>query len=256
VLGGVLAFAVFLFLTGQTFGWLRFTIAAVPLAAILSGCLLADEGIRPGNGRTSRRPGHLPWLAERWFIRSALAAAVATVLLAPSLPATAWAMSDRHLGREEQLHLSWVLHGARTQVDRRERDRFRTVQGMAKYLDRRHLPDGSIVVDPVTPCISWLVLASRHPRQFVIPNDRDFEALLADPQAFNVRYLLPPSPQDGLSVFDVINRTYPGLYEHGASLAELTHEFTDPACPRFRLYRVTKPTADQPGQAMPTGRGG
>jgi hypothetical protein len=35
-----------------------------------------------------------------------------------------------------------------------------------------------------------IILASRHPRQFVITPDRDFPAILADPRGHQVRFLL------------------------------------------------------------------
>jgi hypothetical protein len=193
-------------------------------------------------GRTVDRPG---------AGRSLVALAVAGALVVPSLPATAWAMFDPVIGREERQHLVWVFRGAANEGERQERDRLRSTDAIARFLDGLGQPRGSIILDTFSPCAPFIVLASRRPHQFVITNDRDFEAVLADPQEFHARYLLLP-PREGFGLFDAIARTYPDLYDHGAGLARLTHEFTEPACPRFRLYEVLKPPSGEGGQTAGT----
>jgi hypothetical protein len=111
------------------------------------------------------------------------------------------------------------------------------VKHLASYLDMKDLPAGSVVVDTFTPCVPGLILQTGRPRQFVITNDRDFQAVLADPATFGARYLLVPQ-RGGFGDLDALNRAYPSLYAGGAGIASLEHEFNEPGCPRFRLYRV------------------
>lgn len=227
VLGGVLSFAVLGYVAGQTAGWYRYTIVAVPLAPLLMACLLAGGGV----------PLH-PVVRRPALARPVALAGFAALLLAPAIPATAWAMANPEIGREERQHLGWVLRGAKTQGDRDERGRLRVTQAIARHLDALDLPAGSVVMDTFSPCVPWIVIASARPRQFVITNDRDFEAVLSDPRVHEARYLLLP-PNRGYGSLDAINRAYPGLYEEGAGLARLDHEFDQTSCPAFRLYEVT-----------------
>jgi hypothetical protein len=82
-----------------------------------------------------------------------------------------------------------------------------------------------------------MILASRHPAEFTITNDRDFKPILADPATFKARYLLVPTPK-GLGLLDAINRAYPDMYWTGAGIATKVDEFSGPGCPTFRLYAV------------------
>jgi len=94
-----------------------------------------------------------------------------------------------------------------------------------------------VILDTATPCVPFIVLRSLRPRQFVITNDRDFAAVLADPATFGARYLLVPA-KGGYGDLDALNRAYPSLFADGAGFASLEHEFDGPGCPVFRLYRV------------------
>jgi hypothetical protein len=112
---------------------------------------------------------------------------------------------------------------------------------VARYLDALHLPEGSVLIDlgysggAFGPAV---VLASRHPRQFVIPPDRDFQAAVGEPALFHVRYLLTQAPA-GLGELDALNRAYPQLYQSGADgLATLVRGFGPVDAPTWRLYRV------------------
>jgi hypothetical protein len=123
------------------------------------------------------------------------------------------------------------------------RQRYVSTATLAAYLDRRKLPDGSVIADTATPCVPFIVLRSLRPRQFVITNDRDFPAVLADPATFGARYLLVPA-RGGYGDLDALNRAYPTLSADGAGISSLEHEFDGAGCPAFRLYRVT---AREPG---------
>jgi hypothetical protein len=87
-----------------------------------------------------------------------------------------------------------------------------------------------------------IVLHAADPRQFVITPDRDFPAVLADPQTFGVEYIVVPPPGVGLGDLDAVTREYAGFYTDGAGIATLVHEF-DSESPnlRWRVFRVNDP---------------
>jgi hypothetical protein len=96
-----------------------------------------------------------------------------------------------------------------------------------------------VVVDTFSPCVPFMLLATHHPKQFVITNDRDFHAILSSPGGFKTRYLLVPA--DGnLAALDAINRAYPTLAFDGGGIVNPhpAQEFHEVGCPIFRLYEV------------------
>jgi hypothetical protein len=196
--GSVLAFQAAAFVHGDTFGWLRFSICAVPLAVCLAG-LLAGLVRRP----VLRVPS----------------AELAVGLALAGLVAACHPVLDHRLGREESAVLLPVLDpGRATPADRATLHRFENERALARWLDAQHLRDGSVLVD-TAPGFA-VVLASRRTSQFVITSDRDFEASVADPAVYGIRYLLvQPTPQDA------INIAYPGLYDEGRAFARLVKEF-------------------------------
>jgi 4-amino-4-deoxy-L-arabinose transferase-like glycosyltransferase len=223
-LGGVVVFAVMAYLGGQTAGWLRYYITIIPLAHLLAGCAIArSDGVKRAR---------LPWT------RAVLGAILAISLTAPAMATSVLGVANNRIGREETQHLSYLFHARATAVDIQERNRYRTAAGMAGYLDAKHLPIGSVVVDTFSTCVPFVVLASKNPKQFVITNDRDFQPVLADPVAFGAKYLLVP-PRGGYGELDEINRTFPSLYENGGGIADMDHEFSgDAGCPAMRLYAL------------------
>jgi hypothetical protein len=228
ILGGVLLFAVVAFAKGMTAGWFRYFISAVPLSVILAGLCLAP----------SRYPREVsPSRAVR--VATGIGAVLAAIaLLGPSLITSGRAMDDPKIGREEWQHLGVVFHpNPSDPAQQEELGRFHRSGQMARYIDGLHLPNGSVIVDTFTPCIPYIVLASRHPKQFVITNDSDFKPILADPVTFKARYLLVPVAT-GLGQLDAINKAYPGIYDTGAGIATRAREFTGPGCPNLRLLAV------------------
>jgi Dolichyl-phosphate-mannose-protein mannosyltransferase len=115
--------------------------------------------------------------------------------------------------------------------------RVRAAAAVGETLDAMHLPYGSVLLDVFLGF--GIVVNSDNPHQFVITPDRDFKAVLADPAAFGVRYLLVPPPDRELGELDAINRQYPSIYADGAGIATLVREF-DEFWPYFawRLYRL------------------
>ncbi|MBB2941361.1 hypothetical protein FB565_001065 [Actinoplanes lutulentus] len=156
VLGSVLAFDAMAFLSGTSFGWLRFHIAVVPLAVLLAAHLIAD--------------------ARQRFVTAA-----SLVLVLAAFPTMFSILSDSNLSREEA---QWVTESGRFNTS----DLHRINTQVASDLDAMNLPDGAVLTD--VAYAFGVVLASDNPDQFVITPDRDFAAAVADPTAHHIQYLL------------------------------------------------------------------
>lgn len=227
-LGAVLGFDDLAFLSGTSFGWLRFQIAVVPLGFVLAGTVLARPA-RPARAGAARRsrPGRL------------LAAAVPIgilALVAVSLPVSALTLTDHRLAREETATVLAAVDPARaTAADRQHLLVFRTEDGVADDLDALHLPEGAVLTDAASSF--GIVLASADPRQFVITSDLDFAAVLARPAAHHVHFLLVPNP--AAAPHDALVTAYPRLYATGAGIAALVRTWTSTSSNEdWRLYRL------------------
>lgn len=221
LLGAVAAFSVLSTASGATFGFLRFYLVVVPLAALVVLHLLAAP--RPGR----RRPGPLATLA-------------ACAALAVALPTTAAAFWDADVAPQE-LQVAAVFDPALADEHPGLVGQYTTERQIASYVDSLGLPEGSVLLDvrfgfPI-------VTASTRPDVFIVPADRDHDERLADPQGTGVRYLLAV-PNGGQGVADNLNRAHPDLYAGGAGMATLVGEWANltPTDPPWRLYRVL----DQP----------
>ena len=209
-------------LLGVTFPWLRQLIVVVPLVTLLIGLGLA---------------------AER---RSWLGPLAAGLMLLAAVPTTAAAMLAPQTGQEERPVVRTILGRATPGGTASSA----IATDVARYLDRRGLADGSVLVDSFTGFP--VILASRTPRQFIITSDRDFALAIANPSAFGVRYLLVPAPADGNSLgsLDALNHAFPGLWPSGAASGALEQEFAGrDKKVEWRLYRVNFPTPQTEGQA-------
>jgi hypothetical protein len=232
-----LAFASLTYVTGMTFHWFRFFMAAVPLAALMLGVAMAEPPPAPRRRRLRVQRWHPPrWRTRLRPVGLALAAAV---LLAPALPLAARAMADTRIAPEEANYLlPAVVHHVPT-----PNDSFTEERQVARYIDGMHLPDGSVLVDTFMGFA--VVLNSTHPDQFVITSDRDFQSALADPAGTGLRYILVPRDVV-LGSVDAISKQYPGLYRSGAGIATFVREFFDPLSVQdqaWRLYKVTPPAS-------------
>lgn len=119
-----------------------------------------------------RLPGGAPWR---------IAVTVTLLLVFATFPAMVSVLRDSNLSREEA---QWVTAGGRAHT----RDLARVNAEVAADLDAMHLPDGAVITD--VAYAFGVVLASTAPHQFVITPDRGFQAVLTDPAAHHVRYLL------------------------------------------------------------------
>jgi 4-amino-4-deoxy-L-arabinose transferase-like glycosyltransferase len=229
VLGGVVLFEVLAFLRGQTIGNVRYLIAAIPLCFLLTGCAL----MRPSADR------------GRWaWTRGGVAVIAVLAMAAPAAVGSALVMADKHLGRGEHQLIGYAFQLSSRDADYQPQDTSNAAVAVSRYLDGLDLPAGSVVLDNFdagTVCTPLIILNSKRPRQFVIPNDRDFKPVLADPVIFGAKYLFAPKPT-GRGAINEVNRTYPTLYKSGAGIADLEKEFHQTGCPTFRLYKL-KPRA-------------
>ncbi len=237
VLGGGLAFDLAGYASRTLLPWYRYYILAVPLCALLVGVLLAE--VEPIMARRAGR---------RWKGRGAIRAPLSSALLGaallvPALPSTYAAMLSTTLGQgETSEYLAPLLHPRHAALDRAARSNFSHVTSLAGYLDRMHLPNGDVVVDNTGTCVPNIILAVTNPEIFVIPNDRDYQRVLADPLVFHAHYLLVTEPVGIDRVSDSVLLAYPSIYADGAGFTVLAHEFAGGGlCPAFRLFRVTGP---------------
>lgn len=193
--GAVAAAQGSLFGAGSTFGWLRFAITVVPLTIISAGYLI---GQIQSKTQTATERGRLGALRTVVPVVALVGACMAAI------PSAVGGMTEARFGREEaaSVHLlpgySWAPVGD-SYVRPRYLDAYDDV---ARYFDRRHLPEGSVLTD--VQYTFPLMLKSTRPRQFIIPSDSDFERSVADPASFRVRYLLMTNGQS-----DTLGRNYP-----------------------------------------------
>jgi len=228
VFGSVLAFSGLLVLAGGSFGWLRFQITAIPLAVIVAAGIVTSlrDGARSRNALWSRPDHGLRLLGG--------VAGVALVLVA--LPHSVQTLFQPALAREEAPQLTGLIAGDAAVPNARRQ--FLAGAQVARYLDERALPAGSVVVDVA---IGFpIVLQSTNPHQFVITPDRDFDRVVADPLVFGTHFILVPNAQ-GYAAFDAVGRAHPELYKNGAGMATLVREFSGgDASSTWRLYEVTR----------------
>jgi hypothetical protein len=230
VLGAVLLFSVYAFVAGQTFGWLRYYIAVVPLGVLLAGLLLAP---RPGQGGQFAPP------PKRGFFRAfaygfLASAGLATVLA--SVAAGATTMLNPRLNRGDEGEQFFAMLGvpAPEAGHAYRLGAYESGRSVAAYLDSLGLPDHSVLIDVASGFP--VVLSSQHPRQFIITPDRDFPAVNADPIAFQVQYIVAPF---GRGQFDAIEKLHPGIYATGAGLGPVVGSFDDAGGDyRYRIIAV------------------
>ncbi|WP_020108706.1 glycosyltransferase family 39 protein [Nocardia sp. 348MFTsu5.1] len=255
VFGAVLTFQAYSYASGSTFGFLRFYILALPMAATMAVLLLPPRActITKRRGkyapRQSLSPDRFPGSPNRTGrLRVWSAFTASALLLAVTVPSSAWAMSNPEHAPQEY-GLGAILAPEPDNVSERKATEhriaatFSTERGMAEYLDGLDLPEGSVLADTVYGFA--VVVASTKPKTFVVPSDQDFTAILNDPAANNVQYLLAV-PNSGRGESDALNIRYPTLYETGADIATLALEVPNDGenQPEWRIYRVLAEVED------------
>ena len=109
---------------------------------------------------------------------------------------------------------------------------------VAEFLDRKKLPDGSVLMDTFSGWAIWL--ASDDPRQFVVTSDYDFTSDLNRLWESGIRYVVVS--KSDLTVPDAINLRYPSLWDKGFENATLVYSANGPmGTERRRIYRIDGP---------------
>lgn len=234
ILGGVLAFAAWAFLSGQSFGWLRFYIGTVPLTVVLGACAVA------ANGETVKR-------RVRFRSRTvALGATAVAICLVVQNGLAAGTLIDPALAREE-VQATTILAGRPSSHELTAKQMAVAGAAMASHVDALAPGSGTVLIDAATGFP--IILQSRSPTQFIITSDRDFEAALADPAIHGVRYLIVENDDPR----DAVLRTYPGLAHGGGDLADLVAEYA--SGPHvWRLYAVRERVLLEPDQGAADGQ--
>lgn len=215
-----------LFGAGSTFGWLRFAITLVPLTVVCAGVLVARVRVSVARPRAQR-------LGQ--FVRTGVTVAVLTAC-AIAIPSAARAMATDRWGREEAatVHLlpgfGWLPVG-HSYLYAHNLDGYDDV---ARYFDRRDIPDGSVLTD--AQYTFPLMLKSERPQQFVIPSDFDFERSVADPATYRIRYLLITNGSS-----DMLRRAYPIVAGRRPTIPIGSYVRSFSAGPQtLYLFRVTR----------------
>jgi hypothetical protein len=235
VLGGALAFDMLAYLNNSIEGFYRYFIVTIPLEILLVGSLVAAipqlaaaRRHRSMNGPARSGPG--------WLTAGTLA--LIALVTIPATLTTAAAMFNPQIGVEESSLLGFIFHAHLNQTDLNAKERYPTILNMDRQLSTLDLPDGDIVVDNATQCVPDMLTTINHPKLFVIPNDRDFQRVLADPLTFHAHYILEPDP--ATVPISAGNLAYPNLWTTGAGFSVLDHQYpARGACPEFRLFHVT-----------------
>ena len=155
----------------------------------------------------------------------------------PTTVSTGASMLNPAIGVEESQQIGFIFKAHPGNFDLTYPEAYPDAMALGNYFSNRHLPDGDVIVDNAIGCVPMMIVTSNQPKLFVIPNDRDFQRILADPITFHARYIMDPNPAQ--SSVSATNLQYPTLWTTGAGFTKVVHEF--PArgpCPQFRLFEV------------------
>jgi hypothetical protein len=248
VLGGCLGFSLVCYLDGLLFPWLRYYVMVIPLCFFLVGYLLSPPSmptppVHTNRARRSRSGALPPVLATAGGARrpgamvGAAFGVVAVVAMAVSWPTSALAMLNPNIGAgDTSQNLGFIFHRHLDAQDRAAKGQFAAVRAIDRYLTSLPLHNGSIVVDNDVECVPEILTSIADNKVFVIPNDRDFQQVLADPLTFRTRYLLVSS---GTRNPDSVRTAFPDLGRPDG-VTKLAHVLTAQGeCPTLSLYEVT-----------------
>jgi hypothetical protein len=237
ILGAVVAFSVFGFMTGRTLGWLRYSITIIPLVSILALAVLARIPEEELGGRAEADgPAATPTYRR---LANQLLGSLAVLLVLAAVPAAGRAMLDpaQNPGSGgEAFQLRPILFPDEALGGYSPFGQYNVGHQVVAYLDPLHLANGTVLVDGAMGFP--MILESSNPSQFITTPDRDFQEALLDPVSFRVKFLLVPEAV-GYQSLDAINRAYPGIYNSGAGLAQLVGQFSAGGN-NWRLYQVSQ----------------
>jgi hypothetical protein len=235
ILGGGYAADLILFLKGDLTASFRYFILAFPFAVFLVGALIAaiqKQGPAPEKAINPQRVSR----TGRGFSRTAAAVMLVAAIMVTTFFTTWSAMLNPNVGTYEEAQIGWIFRAHPNATDIASKNSYNWVLAMGDWFTSRHLPDGDVLTDAAS-CMSNLIVTIAQPKLFVIPNDRDYQQILADPISFHTNYILEADPQ-GQAGTDLATQ-YPNLWSTGAGFTKMVHQFPNrSACPEFRLFRV------------------
>jgi hypothetical protein len=222
VVGGPLLLQFLFAVRGDTFPWYRYVLSAVVLCALLALVVAGALG-----GRSGRTVGRV----------------IVVAALLPGAVLSFGAMTRGDLGSvDDQLLLKAASGAVRGEPIPARNSNIATAARVAAAIDRRRgVVPGAVLTDVASTY--WVLAAAPRPEVYIIPPDRDFEPVVADPATFGVRYLLLHSPR---APGDALLRQYPGLWtDDGAPIATLVESWGDEKdrAGAYRLYAVEDPAA-------------
>jgi hypothetical protein len=235
-LGAAVGFDALAYISNSIAQWFRYFITAVPLEVLLVGCIVATNPAMIA--RFSRATPIRSRAQKRVF--SVISVLLVVVLLIPSSVTTLMGMKNPKVGYEETEHLGFIFLKHMSKFDREVPQTWPDMEAVAEYFSPKRFAPNQVVVDNFSGCVPQIIMISSNPKVFVIPNDRDFQRILADPLTFHAHYILDVDPV-GNGNLTAINTLYPALWKTGAGFAREVHSWNARGeCPAFRLYRVIR----------------
>lgn len=187
----ILLFHSYQLFKGESFGWLRFFIYAIPLGTFFAF-----------------------YLARRHVITGVLAIALMTVGIY-----TSWyAMNDGRIGSEENTFTRKLtnpeitLDFSRTFLDQKQ---------VASFMDTQQ---GLILIDSGEGF--GIPMFSKHPDRFVITSDTDYKEIVKDYPA-KVDWIIIHKPKPENPTQNLIFQTYPGIWEGSAPAITLNSQIEE-----------------------------
>jgi hypothetical protein len=243
VLGTVVAFMGWAFVSGKLDYEMRYFILAVPLTVSLVGAAIAPDRRSSAacDARAASHASGAETAAHRAPSRSPgrLPKVIAGLAMAVTIPVAFVAIVNPSYDTREAYAVQALLNrGTLTARQRAAAVRPNVEEEISRYVDALRLPEASVLLDDFTGYI--IPMTSTHPDQYVITSDRDFLQVLDDPGANGIEYVLIPENR-GIATLDAINRAYPNAYATGQGIGTLVRTFYDHSDldSNWRLYRVS-----------------
>lgn len=153
-----------------------------------------------------------------------------------AFPAVLWAMETPSIGQDEHP----VIRALTTGEDASQvgfTNYLEDEAPVARYVEDRVMRRGAVVA--VDALQGWPLAAQMDPADLghllILTPDRRFQRAVAEPERYHVSYLLVPDPRKYRG--DLINQTYPSLWEGRQPGFELVEKFPE-TMQGWRLYRV------------------
>lgn len=221
------AIHVLLLYQGSSFGWFRYFMYPIPYMFVM----MAVARVEVENVLSDRRRHHT-WRPTtcRWF---GSIPSLMVVLLLISNAITFWGMMNPDIGKQDYAAVRKLFDPSYRSAPKQS---FMADRTIAAYLDSH--PGGLVLTDSYNAFA--IILASRHPDQFVTTGDRNFQSVLAHPRNYVDRILIQSPTVQTLGA-DHINRAYPELYKSGAPWAVLEEDWNGVG--EWRMYRLIRSSA-------------